>query len=264
MEPVDVGEAGEPAVVDGVRGEWRVDLTLLDAVRGPRRAPVAVRPAGPGPQAHGRFFIRLRARDSQPAPPAAGAAYALPVLHGDRLVGKVDATADHAAGSCGVHAVHEDVLRRLAVRADVADGSSRTRPLARPDLHLGAHARVLTARAAPCEDARDGPEVPRPCSSPPPSPRSAVRGSSGRACVSTAAGCGSARESWRSASTGSSRRCSLTRTSAASSPPTEGFVAGSLAWGMLVDGFRPDRYDVIGALVCLLGVAIIMYAPRSG
>lgn len=41
------------------------------------------------------------------------------------------------------------------------------------------------------------------------------------------------------------------------------FVAGSLAWGMVVDGFRPDRYDVSGALVCLLGVAIIMYAPRS-
>ncbi|MGO1972199.1 MAG: YnfA family protein [Propionibacteriaceae bacterium] len=41
------------------------------------------------------------------------------------------------------------------------------------------------------------------------------------------------------------------------------FVAGSLAWGMVVDGFRPDRYDVIGALVCLAGVAVIMYAPRS-
>ncbi|MFR9672986.1 YnfA family protein [Streptomyces sp. TR06-5] len=42
------------------------------------------------------------------------------------------------------------------------------------------------------------------------------------------------------------------------------FVAGSLAWGMFVDGFRPDRYDVLGALVCLLGVALIMYAPRGG
>jgi small multidrug resistance family-3 protein len=41
------------------------------------------------------------------------------------------------------------------------------------------------------------------------------------------------------------------------------FVAGSLAWGMVADGFRPDRYDVIGALICLTGVAIIMYAPRS-
>lgn len=41
------------------------------------------------------------------------------------------------------------------------------------------------------------------------------------------------------------------------------FVAGSLAWGMTVDGFKPDRYDIIGAAICLLGVAVIMYAPRS-
>jgi small multidrug resistance family-3 protein len=41
------------------------------------------------------------------------------------------------------------------------------------------------------------------------------------------------------------------------------FVAGSLVWGMLVDGFRPDRWDVIGAALCLAGVAVIMYAPRS-
>ncbi|GAA2083963.1 YnfA family protein [Actinomadura alba] len=41
------------------------------------------------------------------------------------------------------------------------------------------------------------------------------------------------------------------------------FVAGSLAWGMVMDGFRPDRWDVIGALVCLAGVAVIMYAPRG-
>ncbi|SDQ39778.1 small multidrug resistance family-3 protein [Actinopolyspora saharensis] len=40
------------------------------------------------------------------------------------------------------------------------------------------------------------------------------------------------------------------------------FVAGSLAWGAALDGYRPDRYDVIGALICLLGVAVIMYAPR--
>ena len=42
------------------------------------------------------------------------------------------------------------------------------------------------------------------------------------------------------------------------------FVAGSLLWGVVADGFRPDRYDVAGALVCLVGVAVIMYAPRSG
>lgn len=40
------------------------------------------------------------------------------------------------------------------------------------------------------------------------------------------------------------------------------FVAGSLAWGMALDGFKPDRYDLIGALICLVGVGVIMYAPR--
>ncbi|MES4904411.1 MULTISPECIES: YnfA family protein [unclassified Streptomyces] len=41
------------------------------------------------------------------------------------------------------------------------------------------------------------------------------------------------------------------------------FVAGSLAWGMVADGFRPDRFDVAGALICLVGVAVIMYSPRG-
>ena len=40
------------------------------------------------------------------------------------------------------------------------------------------------------------------------------------------------------------------------------FVAGSLLWGVAMDGFRPDRWDVTGALICLVGVAVIMYAPR--
>lgn len=40
------------------------------------------------------------------------------------------------------------------------------------------------------------------------------------------------------------------------------FIVGSLAWGAAFDGFRPDRYDLIGALVCLGGVGLIMYAPR--
>jgi small multidrug resistance family-3 protein len=42
------------------------------------------------------------------------------------------------------------------------------------------------------------------------------------------------------------------------------FVAGSLAWGAIVDKFRPDRYDIAGAVICLVGVAVIMYAPRAG
>ena len=40
------------------------------------------------------------------------------------------------------------------------------------------------------------------------------------------------------------------------------FVVLSLAWGWAVDGIRPDRFDVLGAAICLAGVAVIMYSPR--
>ncbi len=42
------------------------------------------------------------------------------------------------------------------------------------------------------------------------------------------------------------------------------FVAGSILWGMVADGYRPDRWDITGALVCLAGMAVIMWAPRDG
>jgi small multidrug resistance family-3 protein len=47
--------------------------------------------------------------------------------------------------------------------------------------------------------------------------------------------------------------------------PTYGgvLVAGSLAWGIVVDGFKPDRFDHLGAAVCLVGVAAIVFAPRG-
>ena len=41
------------------------------------------------------------------------------------------------------------------------------------------------------------------------------------------------------------------------------FIVGSLLWGVAFDGFKPDRFDLIGAAVCLIGVAVIMYAPRG-
>lgn len=41
------------------------------------------------------------------------------------------------------------------------------------------------------------------------------------------------------------------------------FVAGSLAWGVAADGFRPDRWDYLGAVICLVGVAVIMFVPRT-
>ena len=42
------------------------------------------------------------------------------------------------------------------------------------------------------------------------------------------------------------------------------FIALSLLWAWKVDDFKPDRYDLIGALIALAGVCIIFYAPRAG
>ncbi len=40
------------------------------------------------------------------------------------------------------------------------------------------------------------------------------------------------------------------------------FILGALLWGVLVDKFRPDRWDLIGVAICLVGVLVIMYAPN--
>ena len=40
------------------------------------------------------------------------------------------------------------------------------------------------------------------------------------------------------------------------------FIVLSLLWGWGADGTRPDRFDVVGAVICLVGMAVIMYMPR--
>ena len=65
MEPIHVGEAGEPAVVEGMKGEWRVDpAATRRGVRGSHGAAVAVRPAPPrsGPR-RGAVRLRVHPRD---------------------------------------------------------------------------------------------------------------------------------------------------------------------------------------------------------
>lgn len=39
------------------------------------------------------------------------------------------------------------------------------------------------------------------------------------------------------------------------------FIAGSLAWGIVVDGFKPTVWDYVGSIVALVGAAIIIFAP---
>jgi small multidrug resistance family-3 protein len=41
------------------------------------------------------------------------------------------------------------------------------------------------------------------------------------------------------------------------------FIVLSLLWGWSIDGTRPDRFDAVGATICLVGMVVMMYAPRS-
>ncbi|MFD1718315.1 DNA glycosylase AlkZ-like family protein [Georgenia deserti] len=129
-EPNDVGETGEPATVEGLRGTWRVDPVYLEELEN-SNDPSDVFP--------GRtvllspldrlVFDRKRMADLfdfdyqlemyKPAAKRRWGYWALPVLHGDRLVGKVDAQADLDAGLLRVHAIHEDGGWPPAIRTAV-------------------------------------------------------------------------------------------------------------------------------------------------
>jgi uncharacterized protein YcaQ len=117
IEPVDVGDAGEPAVVDGVAGEWRVDPEALDQDFEGRTALLSPfdRLAYDRVRAQELFDFEYVLEMYKPKDKRRWGYFALPVLHEDRLVGKVDATADHKRGVLEVHAVHEDVKVTRAI-----------------------------------------------------------------------------------------------------------------------------------------------------
>jgi uncharacterized protein YcaQ len=121
VEPLDVGEAGEPAVVEGVRGQWRVDPAQL----GQRFAGRAALLSPFDRLLHDRkrmtdlFEFDYQLEMFKPAAKRRWGYYALPVLYGDRLVGKLDARADHEAGLLRVAAVHRDVPFSDAMAAAV-------------------------------------------------------------------------------------------------------------------------------------------------
>jgi len=127
VEPADVGEAGEPAVVEGIKGEWRVDprqlgqpfegraalLSPFDRLIHDRKRMVEL------------FEFDYQVEIYKPAARRRWGYFAMPVLYGDRLVGKLDATADRKAGLLRINAWHEDVAfppaMRAAVDGEVAD-----------------------------------------------------------------------------------------------------------------------------------------------
>ncbi|WP_225752772.1 DNA glycosylase AlkZ-like family protein [Actinotalea sp. Marseille-Q4924] len=124
VEPLHVGEVGEEAVVEGVRGTWRVDPAYLGS--GPFEGRTALlspfdRLVFDRKRMGDLFEFDYRLEMYKPAARRRWGYYALPVLHGDRLVGKVDAKADPRAGVLHLNAVHEDVPFRADVR-DAVDG----------------------------------------------------------------------------------------------------------------------------------------------
>ena len=127
VEPLDVGEAGEPAVVEGIKGAWRVDPAQLGQ-------PFSGRAALLSPfdrLIHDRrrtaelFEFDYQLEMYKPAARRRWGYFALPILYGDRLVGKLDAAADRSAGLLRVQAVHEDFPftgdMTAAVRREIGD-----------------------------------------------------------------------------------------------------------------------------------------------
>ena len=121
VEPIDVGEAGEPALVEGVKGEWRVDPAALGQEFEGRTALLSPfdRLVHDRARAQELFDFEYVLEMYKPAAVRRWGYFALPVLHGDRLVGKVDALADRKASVLRVNAIHEDVKFTRAVARGV-------------------------------------------------------------------------------------------------------------------------------------------------
>ncbi|MBO0813495.1 MAG: YcaQ family DNA glycosylase [Microlunatus sp.] len=112
-EPIDVGEVGQPTVVDGVRGTWRVDPGQLERLDESLEGRVAVlspldRLIMDRKRMAELFEFDYQLEMYKPAAKRRWGYYALPILTGDRLIGKVDAAADHELGVLRIEEIHAD------------------------------------------------------------------------------------------------------------------------------------------------------------
>ena len=122
-EPNDVGEAGEPAVIEGVKGTWRVDPAYLDGLDEFEGRAVLLSPLDRLVYDRKRmeelFDFDYQLEMYKPVAKRRWGYWAMPILVGDRLVGKLDATSDRKGGCFVVNAVHEDEPWPNDVRAAV-------------------------------------------------------------------------------------------------------------------------------------------------
>jgi len=125
-----VNEVGEPAVIDGVRGTWRVDAAQLGQPFSGRAALLSPldRLIYDRKRMTEIFEYDYQLEMYKPAAKRRWGYWALPILYGDQLVGKVDATADRRAGVLRVDAIHEDVpftkAMSGAIRREIDDLAS--------------------------------------------------------------------------------------------------------------------------------------------
>jgi uncharacterized protein len=111
-------------VIEGVRGTWRVDPAQLEAVGRPFRGRTALlspldRLVFDRKRMADLFEFDYQLEMYKPAAARRWGYWAMPVLHGDRLVGKLDATADPEAGLLRVDALHEDVPLAASARSAI-------------------------------------------------------------------------------------------------------------------------------------------------
>jgi uncharacterized protein len=127
IEPTHVGEAGEPALVEGTKGEWRVDPAALGDDFAGRTVLLSPfdRLVHDRDRTEELFDFEYALEMYKPESKRRWGYFALPILHGDRLIGKLDAKADRKASVLRVNAIHEDVKFTRAmtkgVQAEIED-----------------------------------------------------------------------------------------------------------------------------------------------